>query len=309
MREQKGKSLIAAPETFVIIDIETTGLMPGLDHIIEVGAIKYDKGVEIDRFSSLIKPPSCDNGVYIDDFITKLTGITNEMLDSAPSTGDVLSELSSFVEGSLLIGHNINFDINFLYDNFQEYLSKSFENDFVDTMRLSRMLHPEEPHHRLSDLCKKYKLDYSAAHRSVEDCKLTFSCYEHLLTEIIEEFGDFDSFLRSKRPHKSKARDISPQSNDFDITHPLYGKTCVFTGTLEKMLRKEAMQLVANLGGINSDSVTKKTNYLILGNNDYCKSIKDGKSNKQKKAEKLKLEGCDIEVLPESVFYDLLEFE
>ena len=75
------------------------------------------------------------------------------------------------------------------------------------------------------------------------------------------------------------------------------------------MPRKEAMQLVANLGGINGDSVTKKTNYLILGNNDYCKAIRDGKSNKQKKAEKLKLEGHDIEILPETVFYELLELE
>ena len=66
------------------------------------------------------------------------------------------------------------------------------------------------------------------------------------------------------------------------------------------------MQIVADLGGQNADSVTKKTNYLILGNNDYCKSIKDGKSSKQKKAEKLKLDGYDIEIIPENVFYDII---
>ena len=60
------------------------------------------------------------------------------------------------------------------------------------------------------------------------------------------------------------------------------------------MVRKEAMQIVADLGGKNADNVTKKTNYLILGNNDYCKSIKDGKSSKQKKAEKFKLDVYDI---------------
>ena len=66
------------------------------------------------------------------------------------------------------------------------------------------------------------------------------------------------------------------------------------------------MQLVVNLGGEIGDSVTKKTNYLILGNNDYCSTIKDGKSSKQKKAEKLIAEGYDIAVMPESVFYDLV---
>jgi len=64
---------------------------------------------------------------------------------------------------------------------------------------------------------------------------------------------------------------------------------------------------VVNRGGINGDSVTRKTNYLVLGNNAYCSSIKDGKSTKHKKAESLKLKGQDIEIVPENVFYDMLE--
>jgi len=61
------------------------------------------------------------------------------------------------------------------------------------------------------------------------------------------------------------------------------------------------------LGGINGDGVTSKTNYLILGNNDYCSNIKDGKSNKQKKAEELILKGQELQIISENVFYDLLE--
>ena len=75
------------------------------------------------------------------------------------------------------------------------------------------------------------------------------------------------------------------------------------------MTRKTAMQMVVDLGGLVGNSVTKKTNYLILGNNDYCSSIKDGKSSKQKKAESLKLSGNDIEIISENVFYDMLEDE
>lgn len=311
MREEKGKSLITSPDSFIVLDIETTGYLPEWDHIIEVGAIKYDHGVEIARFSSLVQPPSVD-GEYIDPYITELTGITNEMLASAPAIENILPELYDFLGSSIIIGHNVNFDINFLYDNFEEILEKPLSNDFIDTMRLSRNLHPEEKHHRLSDLCERYALDYSSAHRSIKDCELTFSCYNKLLSEINDTFDNFDSFLQSRIKHSSqgvKAKDIHSEKTEFDITHPLYGKVCVFTGTLEKLLRKEAMQLVANLGGINGDSVTKKTNYLILGNNDYCKTLKDGKSSKQKKAEKLKLEGNDIEILPETVFYELLESE
>ena len=96
---------------------------------------------------------------------------------------------------------------------------------------------------------------------------------------------------------------------EFDETHPLYGKLCVFTGTLEKMQRKDAMQIVVDLGGQVGNSVTKKTNFLILGNNDYCPLIKDGKSSKQKKAETLKLAGNDIEIISEDVFYDMISEE
>ena len=89
-------------------------------------------------------------------------------------------------------------------------------------------------------------------------------------------------------------------------THPLYGKVCVFTGKLELMSREQAAQLVVNLGGTCGNGVTKKTNYLILGNNDYCSTIKDGKSSKQKKAEQLILSGQDLQIIPEDVFYELV---
>ena len=67
------------------------------------------------------------------------------------------------------------------------------------------------------------------------------------------------------------------------------------------------MQIVVDHGGINGDNVTRKTNYLVLGNGDYSSLVKDGKSSKHKKAEQLKLSGQDIEIIPESVFYDMIE--
>lgn len=123
----------------------------------------------------------------------------------------------------------------------------------------------------------------------------------------MNKYSSFGDFIESCRQQKAplKSSDIVASTQNFDPSHPLYGKVCVFTGTLEKMTRKDAMQLVADLGGINGDSVTKKTNYLILGNNDYCPLIKDGKSNKQKKAESLILNGADLAILPENTFYDL----
>lgn len=305
----KGRSLIDFPESYCIIDIETTGLSPEFDSIIEIACIKYERGKEIESFSSLIKPEfQYEDGTYIDDFIVELTGITNEMLSTAPDIISVLDNFKCFVGDSVLIGHNINFDINFLYDNLFEKFDIVFSNDFVDTMRLSRRLHPEERHHRLSDISNRYNIDYSTAHRALEDCIITEKCYQQLKKEILEKYSDVTTFCNLiKSSSGTKAADIVSHTDHYDTSHPLYGKVCVFTGTLEKMNRKDAMQLVADIGGINADSVTKKTNFLILANNNYCPLIKDGKSNKQKKAEKLKLEGNDIEVIPENVFYDLVE--
>ena len=127
----------------------------------------------------------------------------------------------------------------------------------------------------------------------------------------INKYENIDNFKNQFKKHhnstKIKVKDIVSQNTEFDKDNPLYNKVCVFTGTLEKMARKDAMQIVVNLGGICGDNVTNKTNYLILGNNDYCRTIKDGKSNKQKTAEKLKINGQDIEIISENVFYDMIE--
>lgn len=304
----KGKSIILFPDEYIVVDIETTGLDTEFNDIIEIGAIHVKDGQEIDSFSELIKPP-CG---YVDSFITALTGITNEMLKDAPSEEEVLPSFLKFVGHHNIIGHNVNFDINFLYDAIYAHFNKKLQNDFVDTMRISRKLHPDWKHNRLSDLSGYYCVDCSNAHRALRDCRITNECFTALHKEVLDTYDNeeqfYDLFKKKYKYHYHKnisAKDIVPTTDDFDVDHPLYGKVCVFTGALEKMERKDAMQLVVNCGGIVGDGVTKKTNYLILGNFDYS-NIKDGKSSKLKKAEKYKLEGQDIDILSENVFYDIV---
>nr|DAF52569.1 MAG TPA: DNA polymerase III subunit alpha [Siphoviridae sp. ctAjZ17] len=308
-RHYKGKSIVSFPDDYCVIDIETTGLSPDWDSIIEIAAEKFHKGNLVDTFSSFVKPDDFEDAEpFLDDFIVDLTGITDEMLSTADSTASVLSRFYSFIGDSILIGHNVNFDINFLYDNCERVIHEHLSNDFIDTMKLSRRIHKDFSHHKLSDLVQYYNLDYQNAHRALADVEITSKCYVCLINEILENFKSIDAFNDAfeRSRHGVKANDISTSKTEFDTSNLLYGKVCVFTGTLEKMVRKEAMQIVADLGGKNADNVTKKTNYLILGNNDYCKSIKAGKSSKQKKAEKLKLDGYDIEIIPENVFYDII---
>ena len=73
------------------------------------------------------------------------------------------------------------------------------------------------------------------------------------------------------------------------------------------MIRQDACQIVVNMGGSLTGTVTKKTDYLVLGSTDYCKTIKDGKTSKQKKADELQRKGFDIKVITEDVFYQMIE--
>lgn len=305
-REYKGKSIIDFPNNYTVIDIETTGFDTTYDKIIELSAIKYINFEESESYSQLVNPEST-----IDPFITALTGLSSATLAKNPSLDDVFLNFLDFIGDSILIGHNVNFDINFLYDSSMRIFNKPLCNDFIDTMRISRRLHPDLTHHRLDNLIELYRLENRGEHRSYNDCSLTNMVFLRQRDEALEKYGNVPNFQAQFKKHGSSklhASDIQADSNlEFDETHPLFNKLCVFTGTLQQMPRKEAMQHVVNLGGLVGDSVTKKTNYLILGNNDYCKIIKDGKSSKQKKAEELKLKGNDIEIISENVFYDMLD--
>lgn len=304
VRENKGKSLLLATNNYVSIDIETTGLSPAYDEIIEIGAVKYRAGEIVDTFQSLVNPE-----MEIDDFITQMTGITNEMLVDAPILKNVLPTFIEFVGKDILLGHNVNFDINFIYDACNLFGLPVFDNDFIDTMRLARRMYKNLPNHKLDTLISHFGLQRRELHRGLLDCVLTAECYQKMM-------DDSDCFAEAIKPrYRNRNRkafslkDIVAIEGEENPDSPLYGKVCVFTGTLESFTRKEAGQLVVNIGGLCADNITKKTNYLILGNNDYCKSIKDGKSNKQKKAEKLIADGADLTIIPEEVFLDILQMD
>ena len=304
MRELKGKSLIEIPNKYIAFDIETTGLDPMYDEIIEIGAIKIENGKEIETFNTLIKPE-----YEIDEFITELTGITNEMLKNAPPIDEVLPKFMTFIKDSIILGHNVNFDINFIYDNLINEDMHPITNDFVDTLRLSRRLLPELKHHRLSDLANYYNIDSTDSHRSLTDVRITIDIYKNLEKLVESKYSNIENFkdVCKKKSHSGfKASDIITTNTEFDEDNLLYDKYVAITGTLEKMSRKEAMQIIADLGGHCQDGVNKETNYLILGNNDYNPILRGKKSSKLLKAESLKLKGQDIEILSENVFYDVI---
>jgi DNA polymerase-3 subunit epsilon len=301
-REFKGNSILECLSDYVVIDLETTGLDPKFDEIIECAAVKVENGIITADFQSLIKP-----SFPIDGFITELTGITNEMLEVAPSIHSILPKFIEFIGDNVVVAHNANFDINFLYDACREVLpNNAFSNNFIDTMRFSRRLFKTERHHRLIDLVERFGIATEVEHRALSDVMKTKDCYEYIKKHIADNNIDLMQIIASPSHSGVKAGDIKTTNTKFDESTAIYENVFVFTGALQKMLRKDAMQLVVDLGGLCGDGVTAKTNYLVLGNNDYCSSIKDGKSSKQKKAEKYKADGLDIDIISENVFYEMI---
>lgn len=297
-RPHKGESLLQFADNYTLVDIETTGLDPEYDSIIEIGAVKVSDNKIVDEYSTLVNP-LCG----IDSFIESLTGITNEMLDTAPVIEDILSDFRDFVKDDIIIGHNINFDINFLYDIFPQILKEDLTNDFICTMRLSRRTFKELKSHKMSVLIDYLKLPDRNHHRAMQDCYSTKDLYDYIRSFIKEKEIDITELFSRPKYDFTK---IKSQVDEMDENHLLYNKNIVFTGVLEKMVRKEAAQLAANHGAICQNGVNKHTNILVLGNNDYNPSIKDGISSKQKKAQEYILKGQDLIIISENVFYDMV---
>lgn len=298
LREHKGSSLLEFPESYVVVDLETTGLDSSYDDILEMAALRVVNGTPEETFSSLVNP-----GYPIDGYITDLTGITDDMLKDAPPLPNVLVNFLTFVGDSIIVGHNVGFDIRFIYDICELAKIQPFSNDYVDTMRLSRYFFKEEKHHRLSDLSKRFGIGISVEHRALADVEQTYKCY----CCMKDYAADHGIVLKARQGSQWSAKDITASTSDYDEKSPLFGKSFVFTGTLDKMPRRDAMQIVVDHGGICHDTVKRDTNFLVLGVNDYRK-LNGTKSNKQKKAEQLRLAGNDIEIISENVFYEMLDF-
>ena len=182
-RPLKGKSLLTFPDRYVMLDIETTGLDSGLNEIIEISAARVEHGRVLERYDTLVHPV-----LPIGPETTELTGITNAMVRTAPRLADVLPGFLRFVEGEILAGHNVNFDICFLYDALMRLYGLPLTNDYVDTLRISRKLYPEEKCHKLADLKERFFLESEHDHRAYSDVDLTIKCLEHMRS-VAEDRG------------------------------------------------------------------------------------------------------------------------
>jgi ATP-dependent DNA helicase DinG len=179
------------PIIYSAIDLETTGLNPDSDEIIEVGIVTFQNGSVTDKWSSLVNP-----GRSLPEFITSLTGITQEMVDGAPSIQTLRSRINNLLSNNTLVGHNIGFDLGFLQTH-----SLALANQRLDTLTLASVLLPNAGRYGLASLATVLELPSAQgaqAHRALNDALRTTDLF-HLLQEKAQQldFSILEEIVRA----------------------------------------------------------------------------------------------------------------
>ncbi len=177
---------------FAVTDIETTGGGPSIRSITEVAVIITDGQEILDEYQSLVNPHT-----YIPEYITALTGITNEMVSTAPSFEEIAEELYSKFEDAIFVAHNVNFDYSFLKAAF-ETLDYSFNKKKLCTVRYSRKLFPGQSSYSLGALCRAFEFQNDNPHRAMNDTLMAFKLLQKGL-QADEEHSELTDFLKNGR--------------------------------------------------------------------------------------------------------------
>lgn len=161
-------------KSYIAFDVETTGLNPAENEIIEIGALKVREGKVAERFMELVRPLS-----PVSPSITALTGITNQMVSSARSRHDVISDFLAFCGEDVLIGHNVSFDYSFVKTSAAAE-GLPFEKSGIDTLKIAQKVHKDLESRSLESLCRYYHIENRSAHRAYHDALATAKLYQTL---------------------------------------------------------------------------------------------------------------------------------
>lgn len=178
------KPLPLKTSTYIVFDIETTGLSVTQNKIIEIAAVKMVEDKEVDRFATFVNPHE-----RIPYNIQQLTNINDDMVKDAPELEPVLNDFVKFVGDGILVAHNARFDMGFIQANLKSLGMSPLDNPVLDTLELARMLHPSMKNHRLNTLADKYKVSLENHHRAIDDTIALAGILTGLLNDALQIKG------------------------------------------------------------------------------------------------------------------------
>lgn len=174
-------SVTGCPENYVVVDLETTGLQPGRDRILEIGAVKVEHGQVVDTFCMFADPQ-----MEIPLRIQELTGITPDMVCGEKTPDQAVLEFLDFCGEMDLMGHNLMFDYSFLKHQAVNQ-KRVFEKNGIDTLKIARSVLPDLESRSLTSLCEYFQIDRKHAHRAFHDALATHELYVKLQKAAGEE--------------------------------------------------------------------------------------------------------------------------
>lgn len=175
---RKLRRLFESGEVFCAFDTETTGLSPSNDSIIEIGAVKFDKGGTISKFGSLVKI-----AFPLSPQIVRITGISDEMLSCAPGIEKVLADFREFSRGTILVAHNAMFDWNFVEQELARASLPRIKNKIIDTLAAARWAYPLNKGHSLQYLAAGMEIKAESAHRAYDDARVCMEVFLRILRD------------------------------------------------------------------------------------------------------------------------------
>nr|WP_278299006.1 exonuclease domain-containing protein [Caloramator proteoclasticus] len=172
----------------MVLDFETTGLYPDTDKIIEVSALKFKDNIKVDEFHTLINPK-----IKIPKEITKINGITNDMVKNKPTIEEILPKLLDFIGALPIVAHNASFDAKFLkYAVLYCYGNDIINNEFIDTVKIARQIYPNLPNHKLVTIKEYLGFDLES-HRAYDDTLVTAQIYINYCNKMRERINELNS--------------------------------------------------------------------------------------------------------------------
>ncbi|MFK8058146.1 MAG: exonuclease domain-containing protein [Saprospiraceae bacterium] len=178
---------------FAVVDLETTGLKASRHRITEIAIILHDGEKEISRWHTLINPE-----VVINTAITELTGITNDLVNTAPKFYEVAKQIVELTEDYVFVGHNVRFDYTFLREEFSR-LGFTYTRKQLCTLQLARRVFPGGKSYALGKLCKKLNIHHQDAHRAVADAQATADLMKLCLARDQQEVTEGDTLKSTMR--------------------------------------------------------------------------------------------------------------
>ena len=187
--------------TYTVFDLETTGFSVNYERIMEIGAVKIKNGINQGEFQELINPEK-----NIPSSVVALTGITNKDVERARTREEVLKDFAKFIEGTILVAHNAEFDISHLINNLDELGIEHEDYPVIDTLILGKVLYPGRKRYGLDALAKFLNVTLENHHRAVNDAKTTSEIFLHMLEEVkkrgVTNHLEINSLINRKEAYK-----------------------------------------------------------------------------------------------------------